>query len=300
MLVNPSFLIELERIKAGVTECVMPLHDFVFLSEYRGLVQTNPKLAKKLAESDLKKTEEYKVVKKLDLEVVVAPTLSGRVVPFQISPDLIVYVCRSDRKDFVEKKAEKMLKLEWRGLRRKTLKDWLKIFEIEGRMLGYPECCVEKFVKMKEKSFYGESVPPETDVVMRCLEHDFFDVLRFFKEPSEIPEQYFAFFTSNFYPCDVNCQKAISIGVAVREHLDEKLRRIYERKLVLNVLNLLVSAYSTYLFVRDRGAKTEFGRMVKDFFESLSSEDLKIISDLARRFSSERVKFENEYLLRFY
>ncbi len=300
MLVNPSFRIELERIKAGVTDCVMPSHDFDFLSDYRGLVRTNPKLAKKLAESDLKKTEEYKIVKKLDLEVIVAPTLSGRVIPLQISPDLIVYVCRSDRKDFVEKKVEKMLKLESRGLNRKSLKDWLKIFEIEGKMLGYPECCVEKFVKMKEKSFYGESVPPETDIIMRCLEHDFFEVLRFFREPSEIPEHYFAFFTSNFYPCDVNCQKAISIGVAVREHLDEELRRIYERKLVLNVLNLLVSAYSTYLFVRERGAKTEFGRMVKDFFESLSSQDLRMVSYLARRFSSERVKFENEYLLGFY
>jgi len=299
VLVNPSFRIELERIKTGVTECAMPSHDFGFLSEYTDLTLTNPLLAKKLAESDLKKTKEYIFAKKLDLELVVAPTLSGRVVPLHLSPDIIVYVCRSDRKKVVEKKAEKMFRLELRALRKESLKDWLKIFEIEGRMLGYPECCIEKFVKLKEKSFYGESVPPETAVIIQCLEQDFFEVLRFFRNPSEIPEQYFAFFTSNFYPCDVNCRRAISIGITVKEHLDERLGRIYERKLVLNVLNLLVSAYNAYLLVKERGARTEFGKMVSGYFESLPSEDLKMISYLARRLSSDGIKFENEYLLRF-
>lgn len=294
---NPAFYIELERIKANLTDCVMPIHPFKEITKYRSLVLENPKLAKRFAEADVRRAEDYARLAEMGLDVVVSPTILSRVLTFEISPDLIVYVCRSNKKRSIEKRLEKLASLEVKALRKGSIDDRLKISEIEGSLLGYPKCCVSKFVELKRNSFFGRSSPPETVTILECLELGFFNVLKLFSNPpKELSQEFFAFFTSNFYPCSVNCSKAISIGMRIYEQLDAKKRKIYRCKLILNVLNVLVSAYNSYRFVKERGAKTEFGKAVLRFFEKLSSDELSRLEKISKLMAVDSLDFENGYI----
>ncbi len=294
----PSFYIELERIRAELTYCVMPVHPFVEIHGFVPLILENPRYAKELAESTVRKGGVYRRLVEMGMDIVIAPVLLSRVLSFEIVPDFSVYVCDVGGKGEVEKTVEKMAKLEKRAIKRRDLKCRLKISELEGGMLGYPKCCISNFVRLKGESAIGRSIPPETFTILNCLKSGLFEeLLRFFSNPpKELPQEFFAFFTSNFYPCDVNCSKAIDIGMRVYECLDSVKQKIYRCKLILNVLNLLASAYKSYEFVRRRGAKTEFGREISEFFGNLSADDLSRIDRISKLISANQLEFENRYI----
>ena len=298
---NPAFYIEIERIKANLTDCVMPVHPFREIAKFRSLVLENPKHAKRFAESEIEKSEDYVKLAEMGLDVIVAPSILSRVLAFEIAPDLIVYVCRSKKRKVIERKLERIKSFEFKAIRERSIKDRLRISKIEGEILGYPECCVSKFVEFKKNSILGKSSPPETVTILECLESGIFnDTLSYFSNPpKELPQEYFAFFTSNFYPCTVDCSKAISIGMKTYERLDFGKKKIYRRKLILNVLNLLVSAYNTYKFVKERGTKTEFGEAIKDFFDKFSADDLSRLENISRLIALDQLDFENRYLMHF-
>ncbi len=295
---NPAFYIEIERIRANLTDCIMPIHPFREIAKFRSLVLENPRYAKRFAESEIRKSEDYAKLTKMGLDVIVAPSILSRVLSFEIAPDLIVYVCRSKKRKVIERKLERIASLEVKAVRERSIKDRLKISRIEGEILGYPECCVSNFIELKKKSFLGKSSPPETVTILDCLESGIFkDTLSYFSNPPhELPQEYFAFFTSNFYPCTVGCSKAISIGIKLYEQLDARTQKIYRCKLILNVLNLLVSAYNAYKFVREKGTKTEFGKAVMEFFSKFSH-DLGRLESISRLIAFDQLDFENRYIL---
>jgi len=296
---NPAFYIEVERIKANLTDCVMPVHPFKEIVRFRSLVLENPSFAKRFAESEIKKHDDYSKLAGYGLDVIVAPSILSRVLTFEVAPDLIVYICRSSKKRSIEKKLEKIKALEVKAIKRRSIEYRIKISKIEGEILNYPQCCVSRFIELKRDSYLNKSPPPETATILECLESNIFsNLLRYFLNPSDdIPQEYFAFFTSNFYPCNVNCSRAISVGMKLYERLDDYKRKVYRCKLILNVLNIFVSAYNSYKFVMEKGAKTEFGKAVMEFFSKLSAEDKGRLEKISKLIALDQLDFENRYIL---
>ncbi len=296
---NPAFHIEIERIKVNLTDCVMPTHPFKGIAKFRSLVLEDPSFAKRSAEYEIRKHDDYAKLIEDGLDVIVVPSVLSRVLTFEVTPDLIVYVCRSSKKKSIEKKLDKIKALEVKAIKKRSIEDRLKISKIEGEILNYPQCCISRFIELKRKSYFNESPPPETVTILECLEFNIFgNLLKYFlNPPREIPQEYFAFFTSNFYPCNVNCSKAISIGIKLYENLDDHKQKIYRCKLILNVLSIFISAYNSYKFVLKRGVKTEFGKAVMDFFSKLSAEDKSRLEKISKLIALDQLDFENRYIL---
>ena len=285
---NIAFRIELERIFAGVTRCVLPNNPFP-LRDCVEMVMVDPELAKSSAESKVRRHPWYKDLAGIGLDVVANPTLLSRVLKMTMAPEIQVFVCRSDWKGELEGKLERLRKVEIKALKSGDEREWAKMVRAEGKILGYPRCCIDRFVRGKLKS-----EPQETRIIAECIEEGILgEIYSLLREPSEPKEELFVFFTSNFYPCEIGCERALKIGLAVRESLEGKLRRAYELKVILNSSNLLMSAYSTYRFVRRRGGKTEFGRLVEEFFRD---KDLKFLESVFTAYSSNPLGFEDGFI----
>ena len=285
---NIAFRVELERIFAGVTRCVLPNHPFP-VGDFITLIPEAPELAKSLAERAVKGHPCYEEMEKLGLSVVVFPILLSRVLKLTFAPDIQVFVCDSEWKEELEKSLERIRRDEEIVLRSGDERRWAKIVRSEGRILGYPKCCVEGFVGGKLRND-----PPETRLIRRCIEEGVLErIYELLKNPSEPDEDLFVFFTSNFYPCDLGCERALRIGLTVRESLNGRMKKAYDLKVVLNSANLLMSAYGTYRFLRVRGAKTEFGRVVEDFFEN---KDVEFLNAIFESYSSDPLGFEERFI----
>ncbi len=285
---NIAFRIELERILVGVTRCVLPNHPFP-IKDFVGLVPIDPELAKSLAEKAIRDHPDHKELENMGLSAMAFPILLSRVLKLTFAPDIQVFVCDIDWKDELEKRLERMKKIEAAALRERDERKWTKLVRTEGKILGYPECCIEKFVRGKLKSD-----PPETRLIARCIDEGLLDkIYSLLRNPTHPDEDLFIFFTSNFYPCDLKCKKALRIGVTVRDSLGGKLKRVYELKVILNSANVLMSAYGTYRFVKLRGIRTEFGRLVEEFFEG---KDIGFMDSVFELYSSNPLKFEEEFI----
>ncbi len=160
--------------------------------------------------------------------------------------------------------------------------DVRKMIRIEGRLLGYPRCCTDSFIRKKLKGGY-----PERDTVIECIEEGVFkEVVKSFPK-AEIST--YSLFTSNFYPCRLRCRKAERIGEMLVE-MDDR----YVFKIVLNVINVLVPVFEVYRIK----PKTDFGRIVHEFVESLGGlreKAERIVEDFKRN----PAQFENNYLKRY-
>jgi len=289
-----AFYVEILRVKENVTDCAMPPNPFKGLERYRGIIIENADAARTVAEVEIKSREEYRRLRDEGLDLIAYPSVMSRVIPAEPFPDFIIYVFRRDKRDRIERVLRRIRRFEIRALGG-SFKHALKVMREEGKLLGYPECCVNHFVSMK-----GEGSPPETEVVRKCIELGFLGkALELFKRKSdEIPEDFYSFFASNFYPCEPGCRRAVEIGERVeRRIVDESMRKFYRFKIVLNVLNILASAYATYEFVTARGARSEFGKIVLKFFKSLPRDDLKIVRGIATGILNDQLKFESEALL---
>ncbi len=284
---NIAFRIELERIFSGITRCVLPNHPFPLRNCVKKVL-FDPESAKSSAEMVIKGHPWYWELVGLGLDVIVNPIILSRILKMTMAPDIQVFICRSDCKEELESKLERLRKVELKALRNE--REWAKIVRAEGKILGYPRCCVDKFVRGKLKSD-----PQETYIIAKCIEEGILNrIYALLKDPSEPEENLFVFFTSNFYPCDVGCEKALNIGMAVKESLEGRMRRAYNLKIILNSSNLLMSAYSTYRFVKRREARTEFGKLIKEFFKD---KDLKFLESIFTAYSSDPLRFEESFIL---
>ncbi len=286
-----AFYVEVLRVERGITECAMPVHPFRGISRYKGVIPTSPENARKLAEMEIRSSEGYEILREMGLEAIPYPSMLDRVL-MRVVPDFIVYVCRRERKERVEGILRKIRRAEMRAISGSKVHA-LKVLRMEGRLLGYPECCVSSFVRLK-----GEGISPEARTVELCIEEGLFGTALeiFEKGGGDFPEELYSFFTSNFYPCRPGCERAVRIGKAIEDSLDEGLRVVYRFKIILNVLNVLSSAYATYRFVKERGVKSDFGRIVKEFFESLGEGRVKTVERVASEILRDQLDFESRCL----
>jgi len=245
---NPSIMLELVRIESGLTNCVH---------------------AVKITRSD------FDSLRKLGYSVIAYQWLFD---PITLSPSkrISFYICR-DREEALNylRKIEKLEK-------KITKENIKKIIKIEGKLLGYPKCCIKKFSKLKVA---GRS--PEKDIIIECIEKEvFYSVLKGYPDP-ELPEIAYSLFTTNFYPCKIDCERAVEIG----KYLTKYDRR-YKYKIVLSVLNLLPPVFEIY---RRFEPKTEFGKLVHSFVRSLH--EIKSKADcIVEKIMSDPSKFEVDYL----
>ena len=244
---NPSLMLDVVRIKSGLTNCVHVVY---------------------LTKSDLisLKSLRYSVL-----------TYMWTFDPITLSPTnrLSFYVCKD------KEKALKLLRRIELLERNPTKKNVKRIIKIEGKLLGYPKCCVDRFSNLKV-----EGGSPEKEIIRECVESGLFlEILKGYPNP-ELPEEAYSIFTTNFYPCGIDCGRARKIGKSIVEY-DER----YGYKIVLSVLNLLPPVFEIYRLK----PKTEFGRLIHDFVESLK--DLKPKAyQIAKKMAENPLKFEVDYL----
>lgn len=245
---NPSLKLELIRIESGLTNCIH---------------------AVSITKSDLEQ------LNKLGYSVIPYEWLFD---PITLSPTrrISFYVCKDKEKTL--RYLRRIEKLE----RNPSIGNIRKIIKIEGKLLGYPKCCINRFSKLKT-----EGLSPEKITIIECIENGIFhDVLKGFPDP-ELPEKAYSLFTSNFYPCKINCNEAVDIG---RKLVDYDWR--YRYKIVLNILNLLPPIFMVY---KRSKAETEFGKIAKSFVESLN--ELKLIAkDIVEDLMKNPLNFEVKYL----
>ena len=291
---NPSFYIEVLRIKAGLTDCVLPFHPFKdIIAKY---MLTDDYVEERI-EKDIKRSNEYKTLSEMNLDLVVYVTILDRILSdLVIHPTVLVYVCNASKINKIRKKLKKIKELEMKAIHRRSIEYRLKVNEMEGRLLNYPECCISNFVELKYKSMLGLASPPETKLVMECLENNLLlKILGLFKNPDSLVDEIYSLFTSNFYPCSIECSKAMEMGKRYEEFLEGKYKKAYKCKLILNALYLLLSAYNSYKLMKS--PKTEYGQMIFKFFNSLSKSEIDKIEKINKLVMMDILDFENKYIL---
>ena len=282
---NPVFFLESARICAGLSKYVLLQQTFSdiilkslpeldqllrrYLGGSLGVDELYLKICfiEDLIKQDVDNTTVSKFCKKLDLNIHPKVFFVNRILnspPFVV--DVNIYISKND---------DELEKLQ--NIERKVLKGKLsystgksKIIRLEGRMLGYPNCCIENYVEGKET---GKSA--ERDLIYECLTKGYFDFLLMHCIQSRIlftP----SLFTSNFYPCSIECSKAIRIGERIREWLEDispSLPAPFEFRTMINGLYLLTTAYKTCIH--------EKSKQLQIFFSKLDEDSINLISSVA-------------------
>lgn len=239
-LLNPLFFIEVSRILLGLSK----------------LVTTKP-FSLRSPEADF--CDRFGLSPFL-LELKVSRVLSDS----KISPASLFVVAREKR--FVKS----ILRLENRVLSGAVdfRKGREKLIELEGRLFGYPECCVKAYVRSKS------DFPLETRLILECFELGTFETLTDALKKSE-PRLFPQFFTLNFYPCRVDCRRAARVGLRIEKNLED-FGSAFKLRTMLNVLYLLRIAYKSSFY------EGSLSRTAREFFkrEKELLETMKAIADL--------------------
>lgn len=340
---SPLFFIEIGRIKAEITDCVLPQQFFEeiavsaqpMLSKlvndlidgfYRTKdVQRFTKRVDELTKERVKGTALYRNARKLGLDVLPSSVLLDRILSSSeilFAPDVYFYVCSAENVKKVRKKLDRIKKLEINVIEKsergiytnESLKDRIKINELEGELLGYPECCVSEFTRSKEemtrarlsKKEEKDKLYLETRVVLECLNEGMFDVaLDCFLHPEkiagmELNDSFYSHFTSSFYPCSIHCRGAVEIGKKYEEYLEEPFRTAYKCRLVLNVLFHLVSGFESYRIIKTKNLdiSTDYRKHVVDFFDSLDGETVRLLDRLNEAMFHSPINLGNMFILK--
>jgi len=293
---NPVLFLEISRIKGGISKCVLPQKVFEpdfsvyeklnngfarFMNdecEIEELYET-AEVIEELALNSLNPTLK-EVISELGLRLTPVVVFANRVLKKEVfCPEIQFFVCKNAADLKRLKKIDRKIiegKIEFGKGRDKLVR-------IEGEILGYPECCVDKYIESK-KDF-----PAESRLIIECVEHGIFDaVLEAFKKSQTIslPQ----FFTSNFYPCSVGCKRAEKMGLKIEEWLGE-FRDAFRLWSMVNVLYHLVVGYKA------SKAKDDFGRRLNSYYSGLESQDVEIINALSPH-TADLAEFANLFIKR--
>ncbi len=259
---NPIFFLEVSRIFSGISKCVL------VQQVYKVPIEVNDKISMalndfvegKIGVKDLfsvtfecEKTLENFCKNTYGLEVQVTPYVGfvSRVLSKPVlTPEYLFFVGDFDRAEL--RQIEKKLlsgKISFERAQK-------KLIEKEGKLLGYPRCCIKSYEESKR------TIPAESKIILEMFEKKLFDKLFASLESSRI-EPVYSLFTSNFYPCSIDCDKAVSLGLSLDSWLDEYSHAFRLRTMVnaLYVFNTAVVASKT---------NTEFGKKLRSFLCSYS------------------------------
>lgn len=151
-----------------------------------------------------------------------------------------------------------------------------RLIELEGKLFGYPKCCVKAYARSKS------DLPLETKLIIECIELGTFEQLINSLKKSEF--RFFPqFFTMNFYPCRLECNRAKRVGTKIGKVL-ENFEPAFELRTMLNALYLLRVAYkSTFYDGNLSRTAREFFRLqekeVREMMEAIAELDYEEFSN---------------------
>ncbi|WP_202320152.1 DUF483 domain-containing protein [Archaeoglobus neptunius] len=275
---NPVFFLELSRIECGLARCVIPQQVFqvnpvtleelnftyrCFLNEeidVSELFHRSEVLEKRLAE-EIAEDNIASVAKEMGFKIQPTIIFVNRILSHPVlSPDVQFYVAKEFDKQRIKNVEKKILsgKMEREKGRE-------RLIVLEGRMLGYPDCCISGYLEGKK------GLPAESRIITECVECGTFRLLLDSIVRSEIIS-FPQFFTSNFYPCSIECEQAIEVGRSIESWLESKeYIDAFRIRTMANALYLLVTAH--------KASKTEggFGKRLQEYFSSLSAQEVEIV-----------------------
>ncbi len=127
-----------------------------------------------------------------------------------------------------------------------------RLIELEGKLFGYPECCVKAYARSKS------NIPLETKLIIECFESGTFKSLLASLKNSRI-DFFPQFFTMNFYPCHLECRKAKRVGIKLVKFLGD-FENAFKLRTMLNALYLLRVAYKSTFY------NGNLSKKAKEFF----------------------------------
>ncbi|MFN3383262.1 MAG: DUF483 domain-containing protein [Archaeoglobaceae archaeon] len=156
-----------------------------------------------------------------------------------------------------------------------------RLIELEGKLFGYPDCCVRAYARSKN------DFPLETKLILECFESGTFKILVDSLKNSRI-DFFPQFFTMNFYPCSVECKRAKRVGIRLQKFLGD-FEKAFKLRTMLNALYLLRVAYKSTFYNGNlsKTAKKFFYFQDRDVLEMI-----KAISDV------DYEEFSNKFIRR--
>jgi len=259
---NISLIFETGRIAAKLSKCAMYCTS-PEVSAGAGIPLQ--KLISGYIESIYSLRELYRYVEKLEkwalseisfhTPKLLAPYVELEAIPFcfllnriisslkpDFAPEMQFYIIDRKYKSAVSKSLSKIRRIEQQAIKRRSADRIPKINEVEGKMLGYPGCCVSAFTKLKQERIMGKQSPsPE-----RVIAEEFVEIgldkltVKALKRPVELPEETYSLFTTNFYPCSLKCDRAIELGKTYQDFLDKIAKGVFTAGVAANLASILV------------------------------------------------------------
>ncbi len=299
---NPVFFLEIARIRSHLAKCVLPQQifdvsenvvakvNFALQKFHAGLIDADElfhviNAAEHELKTSVKQTKLHDVCKILEIEIVPYVGLINRITCSE-TIDVQFFVCKDYELKTLKSTERKILK----G-RISLEKGRKKLIRAEGKILGYPKCCIDEYARSKG------GFPAESKLILEMIESNAFLKLLEHLERSEVIP-FYSLFTSNFYPCSLECRRAAKIG----EKLDNWLYQgnkifsdAFRVRTMMNALYNLCTAYSAHI----AGSESFFGNRLREFFSKLDSSHVELITSITphmRRLT----EFTNVFISRIY
>ncbi|AEA47986.1 DUF483 domain-containing protein [Archaeoglobus veneficus] len=304
-----SLIFEAGRIAAGLTDCVMynpfpeisagaqlPLHRL--LSGYRQGICSLNELYDYVERLERWAEEEARVFRTPDVlreycEIKPVPFcfIINRIISsprLEFAPEMQFYLVRAGRERAIAKMLSKIRNAEKSAIKKSDARKIARINEIEGRMLGYPDCCVNAFVELKKGRMEGKDLPsPERVIAEEFVERGLAELtVRILEGEEDLPDESYSLFATNFYPCSLLCPKALEAGRRYREFLDKTMHGLFIAGIAANLASILVVCFNMHL---------------KGYFASLSPLfSARSVRNLAEEYSKNPSAFHSTITRRFY
>ena len=267
-------IFEAGRIAAKLTDCVMynpfpemsagvqlPLSKLVSgylnghytLKELYGYVERLEKWA--CREVEFRTPEQLSAL--VELTAIPFCFLLNRIISSQrliFAPEMQFYIVRQEKEKAVLKMLQKMRNAEVSAIKKVDARKISRINEIEGLLLGYPECCVSSFIKLKKERAEGKNIPsPERVIAEEFIKYG----LASFTEEAikgkfrRLPEEGYSLFATNFYPCSLKCANAIEMGKSYSRFLDDIAENVFLSGVIANLASVLVVCVEMGLYHTD-------------------------------------------------
>lgn len=296
---SPVLFLEISRIKCNASQYVLPQNvskvDSVDISLHETLNEhfarfINGEIGVGELLNVTEKVEEVAVdlvngkirdiINALNLKIIPTAIFINRILSKGVfSPEIQFFVCKDVEKLKNLKKVERKVlegKIEFGKGRERLIR-------MEGKMLGYPECCVESYVESKR------TFPAESRFIMEGLEKGVFkEVIRAFMDSRilSVPQ----LFTSNFYPCSTECEKAKKVGLKLEEWLED-----YSNAFRLR--SMLITLFYAATGLKASKSSGSYAERLREHYNSLGSKEVEIL-DIFEKNLSNQTKFTNTFLSR--
>ena len=286
---NPAFFLEVSRVIYKISKAVIPQQIFQnivlesnFMQNFQfkdtDILFNEKRALERVIKSKIVNTLEYKSCNEIGLNIYPYIYFLNRILKEpRFLPNLVFFVSKGYKLSKLERFEKKALNGQYEKYKK-------KIIELEGKILGYPRCCINSFIESK-----FSDVSAETRLIIECYENGLFeDLLKAFEKSEIVP--YYAFFTSNFYPCSIDCKRAKRIGKRLDKHLKE-YSNAFRLRTMINLFYYLVIAYKMYKY------DEKYKNLFKGLFSKIGNSWLEVFEKSERSIVN-LTDFTNTFILR--